>query len=644
MTRFFLLVALATASMGASQMEQLDRGLIAVRSAATEVFLSWRLLGTDKLETAFHVYRRAGGAETRLNGLPLYGPTHFVDRGADFSADAVYRVRAVVDGVEEKDEAVVRLPAGSPVRQYLPVPIRIPAGGVTPDNVAYSYSANDASVGDLDGDGEYEIVLKWEPSNAKDNSQSGHTGNVYLDAYKLNGVHLWRIDLGKNIRAGAHYTQFMVYDLDGDGRAEIACKTAPGTRDATGAFVASDPEKFAGTPPAVDHQADHRNSAGYVLTGHEFFTIFDGATGAELMTASYEPPRNRDVSSPDVSAWGDNYGNRVDRFLAAVAYLDGERPSLILARGYYTRAVLVAWNWRDGQLRKIWTFDSDDGAPGNAAYRGQGNHSLAVGDVDGDGRDEIIFGAAVIDDDGQGLHSTGRGHGDALHLSDMDPDRPGLEVFQPHETPSMYRFNGLDYRDARTGEAICGVEGGGDIGRGLAMDIDPRHRGYEFWGSGPTGGLYSVQQCEPNSARGPRAREISSAKPRSINFGVWWDGDLLREILDDTTISKWDWQAGTLRTILSPPGIASNNGTKATPNLSADLFGDWREEVIWRSADNTELRIYTTTIPTEHRLPTLMHDRQYRLAIAWQNVAYNQPPHPGFYLGVGMVEDAGHVK
>ncbi len=619
------------------QREELGRGVVAVRAAESAVFIGWRLLATDPRGVAFNVHRvNDGSGQVLLNPTPLAGATHWVDETADFERDNWYFVQPVVDGRELDLSAPFKLPVKVTVRQYLPVPLQVPEGGAAPDNGVYTYSANDASVGDLDGDGEYEIVLKWDPSNSKDNSQSGHTGNVYLDAYKLDGTRLWRIDLGRNIRAGAHYTQFMVYDLDGDGRAEVVCKTAPGSRDGTGAYVANNPLTFAGSKPAFDNEADHRNRDGYVLTGPEFFTIFDGVTGAELATAFYEPPRNRDVNSPNVAPWGDNYGNRVDRFLAAVAYVDGVRPSLILCRGYYTRAVVVAWNWRDGKLTRVWTFDTEDSLPGNADFRGQGNHSLAVADVDGDGFDEIVYGAAAIDHDGRGLHTTRRGHGDALHVSDMDPDRPGLEVFQPHETPAAYGPNALDYRDAATGQLLCGVEGGGDIGRGVAMDIDPRFHGFEFWGSGPTGGLYSVQACDPNVEKGPRARQISPTKPRQVNFGVWWDGDLLRELLDGITISKWDWNVANTRTLLSPAGIASNNGTKATPALSADILGDWREEVIWRSSDSQELRIYTTTIPTEYRLATLMHDRQYRLAIAWQNVAYNQPPHPGFYLGEGM--------
>ena len=629
---------LAAAAHGQGfQLEKLGRGVVAVRAGESRVFVGWRSLYGDPEWLGFNVYRAAAGVSAvLLNVHPVMGSTHWVDDSADFTRENSYFVRPVAHGREGEASGAFRLPADSPVRQYLSVPLQIPAGGSTPDGGSYSYAANDASVGDLDGDGEYEIVLKWDPSNAQDNANSGYTGSVYLDAYRLDGTRLWRIDLGKNIRAGAHYTQFLVYDLDGDGKAEVACKTAPGSVDGRGAFVANDASKFAGVKPEFDNQADHRNSAGYVLTGHEFFTIFDGMTGGELATALYEPARNSDVASANVTAWGDNYGNRVDRFLATVAYLDGRRPSLVLCRGYYTRAVAVAWNWRDGRLTRVWTFDSDDGAPGNSAYRGQGNHNLAVADVDGDGFDEIVYGAAAIDHNGKGLYATGRGHGDALHVSDMDPRRPGLEVFQVHETPAQYGPNALDYRDAGTGRAICGVEATADIGRGVAMDIDPRYPGYEFWGSGSTGGLYTVGQCDANAEKGPRARQISARKPGQINFGVWWDGDLLRELLDGTTISKWDWEAGVSRTALAPEGVASNNGTKATPALSGDILGDWREEVVWRSTDNRELRIYTTTIPTEHRLMTLMHDRQYRLAIAWQNVAYNQPPHPGFYLGEGM--------
>lgn len=626
--RLLCLAAIASilAAAGSYQMERLGRGVVAVRTSESDVFVSWRLLATDNPATAFNLYRIEGaGAPVRLNSQLLEAATNFTDRAARSPHDLWYFVRPVLDGREGPESAPFKLSVSGSA-DHLKISLRIPPPGVTPDGVAYTYEANDASAADLDGDGEYEIVLKWDPTNAKDNSQSGHTGNVFLDAYKLTGEFLWRIDLGRNIRAGAHYTQFIAYDLDGDGRAEIAAKTAPGSRDGFGEFVARRATLFQGPLPQYDPEADHRNSAGYVLTGLEFFTIFDGGSGAELASAPYLPPRNNDPASPNVNAWGDNYGNRVDRFLAAVAYLDGRRPSLLLCRGYYTRAVIAAWNWRAGKLEPVWTFDTETGPPQNREVRGQGNHNLSIADVDADGRDEIIYGAAAVDDDGSALHNSKRGHGDALHVSDMIPARPGLEAFQPHETPSLYGNAALDLRDARTGELICGVPATGDIGRGVAFDIDPRYDGFEFWGAGATGGHYSSSTCE----------QISASKPRQMNFGLWWDGDLLREMLDGTTITKWNWTAAAGETLLSPSGVASNNGTKATPALSADLFGDWREEVVWRSADNTELRIYTTTLPTDYRLFTLMHDRQYRLAVAWQNVAYNQPPHPGFFLGVGM--------
>src|SRR5215204_3724734 len=589
-------------------MENLGRGVVAIRQNATDVYVGWRLSGTDPSSVAFNLYRSTGGGPAiQLNAAPISDTTNYVDTTADLTQSNAYYVRPVVNGTERVPSAAFTLPANAGVQQYLNVPLQIPAGGTTPDGVSYTYSANDASVGDLDGDGEYEIILKWDPSNSKDNSQGGYTGNVYLDAYKLNGTRLWRIDLGRNIRAGAHYTQFMVYDLDGDGKAEIACKTADATVDGVGTVIGN-------------ASADFRNSSGYILSGPEYLTVFNGLTGAAMATTSYDPPRGT------VSSWGDSYGNRVDRFLAGVAYLDGKRPSLVMARGYYTRAYVAAWNWRDGQLSKVWAFDTGHTGTSNpnSAYRGQGAHSLTIGDVDGDGRDEITYGAAAIDDNGTGLYSTGLGHGDALHMSDMDPDRPGQEVYMVHEEPASYGANGSEFRDARTGALIFGVSGeGADVGRGVAFDIDPRYRGYEMYSS--RGGLWS--------ATGVR---ISTSAPSPKNFAVWWDADLLREFEDGTTISKWNWLTRTTSNLLSPAGLASNNTTKATPALSGDILGDWREEVIWRTADNTALRIYTTTIPATNRIYTLMHDHQYRVAIAWQNTAYNQPPHPSFYIGQGM--------
>ncbi len=591
------------------QMEALGRGVVAIKQSEG-VYVSWRLLAQDPDEIGFNVYRTTGtGEPVRLNETPIAATTDFVDAGANPTQALRYHVKPVLGGVEQPASGAFTLPAGAPARPYLSIPLSPPTGGVTPDNVTYTYVANDCSVGDLDGDGEYELVLKWDPTNAKDNSQSGYTGNVFLDGYRLDGTRLWRIDLGRNVRAGAHYTQFMVYDFDGDGRAEVACKTADATVDGIGAVIG-------------DAAADHRNSSGYVLLGREFLTVFDGRTGAALATADFVPPRNGSPTSSDVSAWGDNYGNRVDRFLAGVAYLDGRRPSLIMARGYYTRAVVVAWNWRDGQLTRAWTFDSDDGTPGNAAYRGQGNHNLSIADVDQDGRDEIVYGSCTINDDGKGLYANGLAHGDALHVSDFDPDRPGQEVWQCHESVGTNGGIGLSLRDARTGALLWKVPNDRDTGRALAADIDPTHAGAECWGA--AGGLYSATGAT-----------IGSTKP-AMNFAVWWDDDPLREILDSNRIYKWDWTSGSQATLLTAENCTSNNGTKSTPAISADLLGDWREEVVWRTTDNTELRLYTTTIPAASRLYTLMHDAQYRTAIAWQNTAYNQPPHPSFFLGHGM--------
>ncbi|MCY7849850.1 rhamnogalacturonan lyase [Bacillus haynesii] len=586
-------------------MEHLNRGLVAVKTKKG-VFLSWRLLGTDPEETAFNLYRNG----QRINSTPISSSTNFLDKHGN--EKSLYYVTKVLGDKEVETShktAVWEKP-------YMDVPLNKPEGGITPDGAMYTYSANDASIGDLDGDGEYEIVLKWDPSNSKDNAHNGYTGEVIIDAYKLDGTFMWRIHLGKNIRAGAHYTQLMVYDLDGDGKAEIAMKTADGTVDGTGRVIG-------------DQAADYRNEDGRILDGPEYLSIFHGETGRELATVDYDPPRGR------LEDWGDGYGNRMDRFLAGIAYLDGERPSLVMARGYYTRTVLVAYNFRDGKLTKLWTFDSDK--PGNEGYAGQGNHSLSVADVDDDGKDEIVYGAMAVDHDGTGLYTTGLGHGDAMHVSDLDPDRPGLEVFQVHEDPRLPY--GLSFRDAGTGEILWGVPADTDVGRGMAAHIDPRYQGALVWAIDPPGnegksyGLYTS-----------KGDKLSDAAPATANFAIWWDGDLLRELLDHDwkepagipKIDKWDYHSGRLVNLLTADGTLSNNWTKGTPVLQANLFGDWREDVVFRTARSDALRIYTTTELTEHRFYTFMHDPVYRLGVAWQNVAYNQPPHPGFYLGTGM--------
>ncbi|MET8254498.1 cellulose binding domain-containing protein [Micromonospora sp. NPDC005197] len=575
-----------TPGAGAKQMENLDRGLISVRSGSGNL-VSWRLLGTETSGVAFNLYR----GSTRVNATPITGATSYLDSGA--AAGSAYTVRAVVGGAEQAASA----PALQFANGYLDVPLQVPAGGTTPSGESYTYSANDASVGDLNGDGTYEIVLKWDPSNAKDNSQSGYTGNVYVDAYTLTGTRLWRIDLGRNIRAGAHYTQFQVYDYDGDGHAEVAMKTADGTRSGTGQLIGSS-------------SADYRNSSGYVLSGPEYLTMFNGQTGAIASTVNYDPPRGT------VSSWGDSYGNRVDRFLAGTAYLDGQRPSLIMARGYYTRAVIAAWDFRNGTLTKRWTFDSN--ASGNGAAAGQGNHQLSVADVDADGRQEIVYGAATIDDNGRLLYSTGNGHGDALHVGDLDPGRAGLEVFKVDEDaskPSSW------FADARTGQILWSTPASGDNGRGVSADIWAGSPGAESW-SAAVSGLANT-----------RGQNVGR-KPSSTNFLAWWDGDPVRELLDATKIDKYGTSGETR--LLTGDEVASNNGTKSTPALSGDILGDWREEVIWRTTDSRALRIYSTPTPTSTRIHTLMHDPQYRVAIAWQNTAYNQPPHPGFFIGDGM--------
>jgi rhamnogalacturonan endolyase len=570
-------------------MEDLDRGVVAVRGNNGN-YVGWRMMGyeyrrNDPSSVSYNLYRDGTLVANVTDS------TNCWDAGA--GASAAYSVSAVIDGAEcEQSEATTPWSDN-----YIRIPLSSPG----------AYESIDATPGDLDGDGQYEIILKWQPSNAKDNSQSGVTDNTYLEALELDGTSLWRIDLGRNIRSGAHYTQMSVYDFDGDGRAELAVKTAPGTRDGTGAYLSMGPAA------SDDDGADYRNGDGYILSGPEYLTVFDGQTGAELATVDYPVPRG------NVGSWGDDYGNRLDRYNSGVAMVTDQgasasgRPSIIRQRGYYTRLTMSALNWRDGQLTTAWIFDSNNS--GNGAAAGQGDHSAMAADMDGDLAQEINTGALTIGSDGTLRCTTGRGHGDAQHVGELVVGQ-GISVFTVYEGAGGYGvYNG------NTCQPYVEVLGGDDNGRGVAEDIYPGNPGAEFW-SATSSGLMS---CANGSNVG--------SEPGSQNFLIYWDADETRELQDGASITKYG--GGTL---LNASGCSGNNGTKNTPSLTADLLGDWREELVVRESNNSALRVYTTTDVTSRRIYTLMHDPTYRMQVTFEQSSYNQPPHTGFHIGDGMAD------
>ena len=607
-----------------SQMEKLSRGLVVIPSnSGSGEFVSWRLLGTDNASTTtFDVIRNGTTIAKNLKNV-----TSYLDTGG--SSSSKYQVAKRVNGViTETTDAVTPWS-----NVYKSLKLSRPKAG---------YSPNDCSVADVDGDGEYELIVKWDPSDSKDNSQSGKTNAVYIDCYEFTGTRLWRIDLGYNIRAGAHYTQFLVYDFDGDGKAELMCKTAPLSKDGKGNYVTA-----AATDSNIKNasQTNYRSSTGYILSGPEYLTVFNGQTGVAIHTVWYNPNRaggyGAAADHPEKSFWGDNYGNRCDRYLACVAYLDGSSstPSAVFCRGYYTRAYLWAVKFNGSTISTKWlsahtsknsvtvtnssgssttkTYSSSTSGSGSATLYGNGNHNLSVADVDGDGKDEILYGSGAVDNDGSLLYATGFGHGDAIHVSDFAPDRSGLEVFQVHEE-SPY---GWDLHDAATGKILYSSTGGSDNGRGIAGCFLSSARGGQMASSNDR----QLRSCVNNS--------VLSTKSTSVNFRIYWDGSLYDQLFDKT-ITKTN--GSSITTLFSPTNYNNSttcNSTKATPCLQADIFGDWREEIImWNSSDSCTINIFSTTETTSYRVPTLMHDHVYRMGVAWQNVAYNQPPHLGYYL------------
>lgn len=706
------------------QLEQLNRGLVAVKTE-TGVFLSWRMLlpevhgysKTGMTGTDYIIYRDGEKLVTVTDS------TNYQDETG--TAEASYQVAAICNGVEEKMCTPVK--AWGTGTNYLEIPLQIPQGGVTPAGQEYTYSANDMSIGDIDGDGEFEYFVKWDPSNSHDVSHKGYTGNCYIDCYKLDGRLLWRLDMGVNIRAGAHYTQFMVYDFDGDGKAEMSVKTAPGTKitryDEAGNVIS---EKYI-TMPQSDMAAGYSNEdnyvcsaedyyeylvelfknwrehsevknghwpdtleecfsiekqyayplsdtdarklvdyfmdvyapkrseknelrkfEGFIFRGPEYLTMFSGE-GEEIETIPFPVPRE-----DDGLMWGDYAWNRiepcnrVDRFLSGVAYLDGERPYLIICRGYYTRATITAYDFFERKHREYFKVDSGyvlmdnpfahhsakaGTDPVYAHVAGQGDHSLSVADVDGDGCHEIIYGAATIDNDGSVLYSTydkmpdgslvHLGHGDAMHVANIDPDRPGLEIFNVFEGGRSVPY-GFALRDGETGKVIFGERGDRDLGRCMIGDINPNVRGLQVW-------VGDVMDCKGNVLPDERL---------GTNANIRWAADLSTQVTDGlrTVEEKNIGLIGdnTHGVMLHPQGTSTNNGTKGNPCLVADIFGDFREELLVRTKDSSAIRIYTNTELTEHKLFTPLHDTMYRCGVAWQNNCYNQPCYTSFYYASDM--------
>jgi hypothetical protein len=570
-------------------MEDLDRGLVAVQVSGGN-YVGWRMLGyeynaTDPANVAYNLYRDGNRIATVTDS------TNFLDSSG--TATSSYSASLVIGGLECARSAAVTPWA----QNYLSVPITAPPTGP----LGGVYAANDAAPGDLDGDGQLDLVLKWDPSYMTDLAIT-QTDSVLIDGLKLDGTRLWRIDVGKNIAASPHETQMSVYDFDGDGKAELAIKTAPGTKDGLGNYLKTGPAAGA------DNTIDYRQGRMSALGGPEWLTVFDGATGAERATVEYPVPYSS-------TTWGDTSGSRSQRFNGGFAFVKDDgvatgRPSIIQQRGFYTRLTVSALTYRNGLLAKNWVFDSD--TLGNAKAAGQGTHSLMAADVDNDGAQELIPGASTINSDGTFRCSTAMGHGDAMHVGELVPGK-GITVFTVHES-----LGGHDAHDAATCAFYFNVsQPGTDNGRGVADYVGP--------------GDEDSASCSSSAGSVHCADGSMGAPSAGSNFLVYWDADEWRELEDGNTITKSGGAA-----LLTATGCSGNNGSKNTPTLTADLFGDWREELVLRQTDGKALRVYTTTDVTARRVYTLMHDPTYRAQVNFEQSGYNQPPHTGFRISPNM--------
>ncbi|MBQ3427144.1 MAG: S-layer homology domain-containing protein [Clostridia bacterium] len=653
-------------------MENLDRGVVAIMTE-NGVYLSWRRLGTEPENTNFEVYRNK---EKITEGAI----TNYTDAGGDIND--FYTI--VCNGTMSKSVPVLN-------DNYIEIPMAEAPdyeGGFTTSRQGVGfgfYRPGDGTYGDLDGDGEYEVIVLWNPTDAKDAASGGRTGKAYVDAYKLDGTFMWRIDMGWNIRAGAHDTMLCVADFNGDGCAEMMLRTSDGTIDGVGNII--------GNPAQAGAYEDSwaAKNGGKALQAPLYVTAFDGKTGAALDSQPYYP--NNVEGSTEVSlSFGDDFGNRSERYNATIAYVDGKKPSTVFGRGYYfgkngrQRQGACCYSLgADNKLKLEWVFDTEPGAvgyeKGNEIYVGQGNHQIEAADVDGDGKDEVSTGALWYDDNGKILWSSQLEHGDVIHVGDFDPRNPGLETFTAKEdySDSSDRFDyknqilsgmkvseaigadnelgrvkwGIHLQDAKTGRFLQTWNGTKDTGRGVIANIGYGDSYYVMWGAGGTG---------YHDMNGTVLTDLSL----SMNGRIYWDGDLQDELQDHygandkIRIDKWDDKQKKRIELFAPEGSHSINSTKGNTSGQGDMIGDWREEfvsfvetgkteteeeVILKGSFDVDipakvtktkysfaLRLYTTTIPTKYNFYTLAHDDIYRNSSGAYNNCYNQPPHISWYM------------
>ena len=581
-----------------------------------KVLVSWRMFPTDDKTTGFDLYRKSTeGDYVKLNSEPITSSTNFQDTEADRSVDNTYRLCAAGSTIP-LDTYTLTASQASAGLPYVSIPLKSALDVVD----GYDFRANDASIGDVDGDGKYEIILKRlatklgttteEEDNLENDDETGTSATAelgpyhttLLEAYRTNGTFLWRVKLGPNI-IGGNSTSMAVADFDGDGRAEVAVRTGEGAVFADGTEIGDTNN---------DGKTDYRVAgANYVPACPTFLSVIEGSTGKELARGNYiEPGQSTD--------WGDNYWKRASSIRVGVAHFSSSYPSIVACRGVYGKSVIEGWDYRNGKLSKRWRFNT--ASPGYSSWAGQGNHSLCTGDVDGDGCDEVVYGGICIDHNGKGLWNSGQGHGDAMHLGKFDPSRDGLQIWSCFESGDV----AAALRDAKTGETIWDYKKSGDMGRCAVADIDPDSPGCEMW-------------WYQGNAHSPKGDDLGYSG-MSTNMAIWFDGTLNRQLYDRSTINAPRNSKGRVFTVYRYE-VTTINSTKSNPNFYGDIWGDWREELIQVTSDFSELRIFTTWYPTEYKFPYLMSDHVYAMSALNQNIGYNMPTETGYYLGSDLLKD-----